>query len=75
MSATVAKDVAEAAPVASERREAKAEAPDELKTAHFTRRRYRSQLIRFQRTHRYAAKKLSKEASEEDQKARVKHAY
>lgn len=73
----VAKDAAQAAPE-EVKDDAARQAQEEYKTLHFARRRYRSQLIRFQRGQVFQAKKLgelSKESSEDDKKATAKHAY
>jgi hypothetical protein len=80
----VAKDAAQAAPAevkddsARQAQEENKVAQEEYKALNFARRRYRSQLSRFQKGHDFQAKKLgelSKESSDEDKKATAKHAY
>jgi hypothetical protein len=81
MSVEVAKDAAQAAPAEvkddSARDEAR-QAQEEYRALHFARRRFRSQLVRFQKGHKYQVKKLgelSKESTDEDKKACAKHTY
>ena len=77
MSEEIAKDAAQAAP-AEVKDDAAKQAQEEYRTLHFARRRFRTQLVRFQKGHRFQAKKLdelSKESSEDDKKAAAKNAY
>jgi len=86
MSVEVAKDAAIAAPAEVKddaikqevKDDAVKKAQEEYRSLHFTRRRYRSQIARFQKGHKFQIRKLdelSKEDTDEGKKACAKHAY
>jgi hypothetical protein len=75
---SVAENEIQAVPAENNQDEAFKAVRDELRSLLNQRRIYRLRLIKFERTHKYVAKKLPegvKEDSEESKKSTVKHAY